>query len=78
MSTVTVSNKKATKEAHMKCRATGLFMSDATPDFKTLAVTHSTDRAFVFPCAEAAEHARKFLCSLYGSFDWQVVPLQRA
>lgn len=71
---VTNSNKKPTP-CFLQCKATGLFMQDATPDFRTLAITMRTERAFVFPCIDSAEHGRKFVRSLYGSFDWQLVPV---
>lgn len=72
---VTSGNKKETP-CHLVCRTTDLFMADATPDFHTLAITQLPSRAFVFPCIDAAEHGRKFLKSLYPSFDWQAVPAQ--
>jgi len=70
---VTSGNNKA-KAFHLKCAATGLLMADATSDFKVLAVTNRPERAFQFPCDDAASHARVIVGALYGSFDWQVVP----
>lgn len=70
---VTRSNKKETSFC-LKCAATGLLMADATSDFKVLAVTYRDEHAFEFPCDDAAKHARVIVGSLYGSFDWQVVP----
>lgn len=72
---VTTSNNKATP-FHIICVETGLYMADATPDFHTLAITQLPSRAFVFPCQDAAEHGRKFLKSIYPSFDWQTVPTE--
>jgi hypothetical protein len=72
---VTTSNKKST-ECRLICNTTKLFMSDATADFRTLAITPRAERAFVFPCADAAEHGRAFLRSLYPTFDWQAVPVK--
>jgi hypothetical protein len=76
MSTVTGRNKKPSNSYNLRCSATGLFLSDATSDFKVIAVTHRQPFAFVLPCEDAADHARKFMKSLYGSFDWQSVPVE--
>jgi hypothetical protein len=76
MSPVTNSNNKAGTSYNLRCTQTGLYMSDATPDFKVIAVTHRKPFAFVLPCEDAAEHARKFMKSLYGSFDWTAVPVE--
>lgn len=69
---VTTGNKKATP-CHIVCATTGLYMADATSDFQTLAITQRAERAFLFPCIEAAQHGTKFLKSLYPSFDWTAV-----
>ncbi|HJV86929.1 MAG TPA: hypothetical protein VJ698_15795 [Noviherbaspirillum sp.] len=76
MSKATAFNLKAAAigSFNLKCAATGLMMSDATSDFRVLAVTHTPKHAFPFPCADAANHARTIVGALYGSFDWQVVP----
>ncbi|MEC4722951.1 hypothetical protein RY831_27710 [Noviherbaspirillum sp. CPCC 100848] len=59
----------------MRCAACGLFLADATSHFDVIAVTYKADKALTFPDGEAAEHARKFMSSLYGSFDWRAVEL---
>lgn len=75
MALVTTGNKKATP-FHLQCSTTGLFMADATSDFKVFAVTHRAEFAFQFPCADSVEHGRKFVKALYPSFDWKAVPVQ--
>ena len=57
----------------LRCAACGLFLSDATPHFEIVAVTIKPKCALVFPDGEAAELARKFLHSIYPSFDWRAV-----
>jgi hypothetical protein len=70
---VTTSNKNASNHI-LKCNTTGLFLSDATPDFNTISITLKAGRALPLADFEAAEHARKFVAALYPSFDWQSVP----
>lgn len=72
---VTACNKKATAY-HLQCSTTGVFMSDATPDFRVLAITNDASRAFQFPHEDAVSHGRKFVKSLYPSFDWKAVPVE--
>ena len=66
--------KTANTGAKIQDQITGLYMTDATSDFQTLAVSPVPSRAFSFIDAEAAEHARKFISALYPRFNWQVVP----
>ncbi|HYD63313.1 MAG TPA: hypothetical protein VEC35_23355 [Noviherbaspirillum sp.] len=73
---VTTSNKKATDNHALRCAATGLYLADATTDFHVISVTPKPEKALPLADLEAAEHARKFMRSLYGSFDWQSVPLK--
>jgi hypothetical protein len=69
---LTTGNKKASSFL-LKCSTTGLLMAAATSDFRVLAITYLPERAFQFPCDDAAKHARTIVGALYGSFDWQVV-----
>lgn len=57
----------------LKCLASGLFLSDATPHFETISITYQAGRALDFPTHDAAAKAQKLVTSLYGSFDWQPV-----
>lgn len=57
----------------MRCAACGLFLADATSHFDVIAVTYKAENALAFPDGEAVEKARKFISSLYGSFDWRGV-----
>lgn len=57
----------------LKCAATGLYLSDATVHFDTIAVTYKPALALDFPDFEGATIAQKLVKSLYGSFDWQPV-----
>ncbi|KRB70485.1 hypothetical protein [Noviherbaspirillum sp. Root189] len=69
---VTTGNKN-TSEFILRCAACGLFLADATSHFDVVAVTYKADKALTFPDGEAAENARKFMKSLYSSFDWRAV-----
>ena len=73
---VTTGNKKATEDHALRCAATGLYLADATNDFNIISVTPKPEKALPLTDLAAAEHARKFMRSLYGSFDWQAVPLK--
>lgn len=72
---VTTSNKKASDFA-LRCASTGLYLADASSDFNIISVTPKAERALPLTDFEAARHARTFMRSLYGSFDWQAVPLK--
>lgn len=73
---VTQGNKKASENHALRCAATGLYLADATTDFNVISVTPKPERALPLADREAADHARKFMRSLYGSFDWQAVSLK--
>jgi hypothetical protein len=76
MNTVTTGNKKHSKGFGLRCKSTGLYLSDATHHFEVVAVSYRENLAFSLPTAEAAESARKIVKALYGSFDWQSVPVE--
>lgn len=66
-------NTQVTTGYRLKCLASGLFLSDATPHFECISITYRPEMALPFPDIEAAKLAQKMVTSLYGSFDWQPV-----
>lgn len=66
-------NTQVTTGYRLKCLASGLFLSDATPHFECISVTNAKERALPFPDLDAVTNAQKMVGSIYGSFDWQPV-----
>ncbi|MES2027372.1 MAG: hypothetical protein V4448_17635 [Pseudomonadota bacterium] len=69
----TVTNRNKTAPHLLKCNASGLLLSDATPQFEIISITQQPKLALIFPTLEAVEKAQKIITALYGSFDWQPV-----